>query len=176
MGKNGAKIYEHSVLPKPQTLAGQRQGLSYIEDFEVLEAKDIIDKQFIDITGKPFEMRVAGYYLALKIYVRPEELKVVDTDDGKKVTIWMPPQYAEMDKYHSCAALVCGVGPQAYQDKERFPGGPFCRVGDWVAIPRQNAFVLNYRNVPLALIPDDAVLAVINDPTDVTSINQKALI
>lgn len=174
MGKNGAKIYEHSILPAAQTLAGQQKGLSNIENYETLEAKDFVDRQFIEMTGQPFNMKVAGYYLALKIHIRPEELKVVDKDDGTKQTIWMPPQYIEGDKYSSCSALVCGVGPHAY-DKERFPGGPWARIGDFVAIPRQNSFMLNYRGVAMAIIPDDQVIAVIDDPKDVTPINQKSL-
>ena len=49
--------------------------MSNIEDHEEVEAKALIDQHFIEMTGKPFDMRPAGYLVAVKIYVRPEELK-----------------------------------------------------------------------------------------------------
>lgn len=174
-GNVGAKIYEHSVLPAPQTLAGQRKGLSNIESYEDLEAKDFVDRQFIKLTGKPFQFKTAGYYVAVKIHVRDEEIKVVEREDGTRQTIWMPPQYLEGDKFNSCSALVCGIGPFAY-DKERFPQGPWAKVGDFVAIPRQSCFLMNYRGVAIGLLPDDQLLGVIDDPADITNINQKPLI
>lgn len=155
--------------------------LSYIEDHEIETAKKLIDEEFMKTTGKPFGMRVAGYYLACKIFTRPEELRVLEGADGKKVTLWAPPGMTDMDKFNSVAALVCGIGPQAFTGHDqngfpRFPKGPACRIGDWISIPRQNAFLLQYRGVAFALIPDDMVLAIVEDPKDVTPINQKPLI
>lgn len=163
--------------PDPST----SQGLSYIDDDEIKLAKELIDKQFTDITGKQFGFRAAGYYLACKIYIRPEEMKVIKKDDGTEVTLWHAPHARDNEKFHSVAALVCGIGPQAFtgydiHGHKRFPSGPACRVGDWIAIPRSQAFVLSYRTVAMALIPDDMVLGVIEDPTDVTPITQAALV
>lgn len=160
---------------------GGGQGLSYIDDHEVAEAKKLIDDEFTKTTGKPFGMRVAGYYIACKIYVRPEEIKKIKTEDGKEVTLYLPDQVRDSDKYQSCAALVCGIGPQAFTGYDlhghsRFPRGPACRVGDWIALPRSVSFMLSYRGVAMALIPDDMILGIIEDPTDVKPINQAALI
>jgi hypothetical protein len=41
-------------------------------------------------------------------------------------------------------------------------------VGDWVCLPRHSSFVVKYRGVAMAIIPDDKVIAVIEDPTDLT--------
>lgn len=146
--------------------------LSYIEPFEETTAKKLVDEQFIALTGKTFGLRPGGYMIAVKIYVRPEEIKEITKDDGSKVTLYIPHSAQTDDKYQSVAALVCSVGPQAYRGKDvmgndRFPEGPWCKVGDWVAIPRHESFLLSYRGVAVALIPDDKVLAVIEDPTDV---------
>lgn len=155
-------------------------GLSYIEDHERAVAKKLIDDQFVAMTGKPFGFRVAGYYLVCKIYVRPEELAEVETADGKKVTLFRPDMSRDHDKYHSCAALVCGIGPQAFTGYDihghaRFPAGAACRVGDWISIPRNNSFLQSYRGVAIAIIPDDMALGVIEDPEDVTPIQQAGL-
>ncbi len=171
------------ILPRNrmQKRAAVAQGLSYIEEHEIDPAKGLIDHQFIEITGKPFGMRVAGYYLACKIYVKPEEIKTIKTDAGDEVTLWRPDAAREGDKYQSCSALVCGIGPQAFtghdiHGHQRFPNGAACRVGDWIAIPRQQSFMLAYRGVPIAVLPDDMVLAVIEAPEDVTPITQASLI
>jgi hypothetical protein len=148
-----------------------RSSLSKIEPHEEKMAKDLIDGQFRIVTGKGFDMHVAGYMIAAKIYVRPEELKEVTRADGTKVKLFLPQQALEHDKYQSVAALVCGMGPQCYDGKNidgspRFTG-PWCKVGDWVVIPRYESFVFSYRGIAMAMFPDDKVLGVIDDPTDV---------
>lgn len=149
-------------LPKPQ-------GLSFIEPHEDEEAEDFIQRQFIDMTGQPFDMKPAGYLVALKIYIRPEELKTITRDDGTEATLYLPDIVRAEDKYQSCAALVCAVGPEAYQGEKFRESGPWCKVGDWVMIPRYEATAVSFRGVAMALLPDDRVLAVIKDPTDVES-------
>lgn len=157
------------------------KGLSYIEDSEIAEASALINKQFQEMTGKPYGLRVAGYYLACKIYVRPEDIRTGKRDDGTEYKILIPDQIRDTDKYQSCSALVCGIGPQAFTGSDihgnaRFPAGPACRIGDWIAIPRQQSFMIAYRGVAMAIIPDDMVLGIIEDPRDVTPITQASLI
>ena len=33
-------------------------------------------------------------------------------------------------------ANVLAVGPDAYRDKDRYPQGPWCKVGDWIIFAR----------------------------------------
>ena len=146
------------------------QGLSHVEAHEAGLAQELIDQQFIAMTGKPFDMRPAGYLVALKIYVEPDELSVVETDDGKSVTLYRPISMQAEEKYQSCSALVCALGPEAYQGEKYSDSGPWCKVGDWVMIPRYEATAVSYRGVAVALIPDDRIMAVITDPTDVKSV------
>lgn len=165
--KEPAKQQIGGAAPKP---------LSYIEPFEEVIARKLVDDQFKALTGKPFGLRPGGYMVAVKIYVRPEEIKKIKRDDGTEASLYITPNTQSEDKYQSVAALVCAVGPQAYKGKdmvgnERFPEGPWCKVGDWVAIPRYEAFLVSYRGVALGLLPDDKILAVIEDPTDVAAIN-----
>lgn len=149
-------------LPKPK-------GLSFIEPEEDEQAEAFIQRMFEDMTGKPFDLKPAGYLVALKIYVRPEELKTITRDDGTEATLYLPDIVRAEDKYQSCAALVCAVGPEAYQGEKFKDSGPWCKVGDWVMIPRYEATAMSFRGVAMALLPDDRILAVIQDPTDVES-------
>lgn len=156
---------------------GQTKTWGFVEAHEEAEAKRLIDDDFRTINGKPFDYRPGGYFIAAKIYVRPDELSTVSRPDGSKVTLWRPPSSTANDKYQSCSALVLAVGPQAYKGRnpdgsEKFPEGPWCRVGDWICIKRYESFLVNFRGVPIAIFPDDQVLGVIADPTDITPIHQ----
>lgn len=162
------------VMPVAELLNnGQVNKLSFIEPHEEGMAKTLIDAEFVTLTGKPFDMRVAGYLIAVKIHIRPEEYKTITDAEGKKKTIWLPRTALTDDKYQSVTGLVVGVGPQAYKGvlpdgSPKYPEGPWCKVGDIVAIPRFESFLVSFRGVALALLPDDRVCAVISDPTDVT--------
>ena len=143
--------------------------MSNIEPHEEAEAQKFIDAQFIEMTGQPFDMRPAGYLVAVKIYIRPEELKTIKKEDGTEVTLYLPDTVRAEDKYSSVSALVCAVGPEAYQGEKFERSGPWCKVGDWILIPRYESTMVSYRGVAVALLPDDRVMAVIAGPEDVAS-------
>jgi len=143
--------------------------MSNIEPHEEALAKQFIDEQFVEMTGQPFDMRPAGYLVAVKIYIRPEELKTIKKEDGTEVTLYLPDTVRAEDKFSSVSALVCAVGPEAYQGEKFERSGPWCKVGDWILIPRYESTMVSYRGVAMALLPDDRVMAVITGPEDVES-------
>ena len=143
--------------------------MSKIEPHEEALAKQLIDEEFTAITGLSFDMQPAGYLVAVKIYVRPEELKTIKQDDGTEVTLYLPDTVRAEDKYSSVSALVCAVGPDAYQGEKFERSGPGGKVGDWILIPRSESTMVSYRGVAMALLPDDRVMAVISGPEDVMS-------
>lgn len=143
--------------------------MSNIEPHEEVLAQQFIDEQFIEMTGQPFDMRPAGYLVAVKIYIRPEELKTIKKEDGTEVTLYLPDTVRAEDKFSSVSALVCAVGPEAYQGEKFERSGPWCKVGDWILIPRYESTMVSYRGVAMALLPDDRVMAVITGPEDVES-------
>lgn len=145
--------------------------LSNIEPNEEELAKALVNTHFIEMTGQPFDMKPAGYLVAVKIYVRPEELKTITQEDGTEVTLYLPDTVRAEDKYSSVSALVCAVGPEAYQGEKFERSGPWCKVGDWVLIPRYESTLVSYRGVAMGLLPDDRVMAVINGPEDVMAGN-----
>jgi co-chaperonin GroES (HSP10) len=145
--------------------------MSNIEAHEEAEARSLIDQHFIEMTSKPFDMKPAGYLVAVKIYVRPEELKTITQADGTEVTLYLPDTVRSEDKYSSVSALVCAVGPEAYQGEKFERSGPWCKPGDWILIPRYESTMVSYRGVAMALLPDDRVMAVISGPEDVMAGN-----
>ena len=68
-------------------------------------------------------------------------------------------------------ATVCGnvlaIGPQAYQDKERYPDGTWCKVGDWVIFARYAGSRFKIEGGEVRLLNDDEIIATIKDPEDI---------
>ena len=137
---------------------------SFIDDNEEQEAKELIEKHL----GFPAP-RATGYYMAVKIYLRPEEIAtVVDEVTGKTKSIYLPESVTANDKYRNCTALVVSQGSECYKGKRFKNSGPWCKIGDWIAIPRNEGTQLNYRGIPMQFIPDDRVLCVVEDPSYIT--------
>jgi len=148
-----------------------KSATSLIEEHEESEAIKVVTEQFKDLTGHAELPRPCGYKLAVKIYIRPEELKTIDTPEGKK-TLYLPHQSRDSDKWTNCVGLVVGVGPGAYKGKnpdgsDKYPEGPWCKIGDWVIFPRYESQVFMWRGVAMMNINDDAVQQVVGDPRDV---------
>lgn len=147
--------------------------VSFIEPHEHLEAQKVVAEAFKHASGgRDFEFRPAGYMVCVKIYIRPEEIKTIDTPEGKK-TLYLPEVSRAEDKFTSSMGLVMALGPQAYKgqraDGTQLYPVPYAAVGDLVLFPRGECYYVTYRGVALALIPDDRVLATITDFTDVAT-------
>jgi len=156
-----------SILPRPEPT------LSFIEPHEEQTAIDLIDEQFVQLTGKKFSTsaKPCGYMAVVKIYVRPEELKEITDANGKKQTLYLPDSARAEDKFQSCQGLVIAVGPSAHRKADgtpRYYGGVPYKVGDWVTFPRADIIRLDFRGVPVGVMTDDRALMVIEDPADWT--------
>jgi co-chaperonin GroES (HSP10) len=60
--------------------------------------------------------------------------------------------------------FVVELGPDCYQDKTRFPSGPWCKKGDFVLIRPHSGSRLVIHGREFRLINDDTVEAVVADP------------
>lgn len=148
--------------------------MSRILPEEEEQARKLMEVHMVNLTGSKEMPTPCGYLVCLKVYIRPDELAVVKRDDGSEVTLWTPPVTQMQDKYQSVAALVMAVGPDAY--KGTLPDGtprypqPWCKVGDWVLIPRYEGLQFTWKGkVAMVMLPDDKILAVIDDPSHVTA-------
>lgn len=64
--------------------------------------------------------------------------------------------------------LVLDMGEQAYADKDRYPNGPWCKVGDYVVFRANSGTRVKVNGVEYRLMNDDSIDAVITDPRGVT--------
>lgn len=64
--------------------------------------------------------------------------------------------------------MVVDMGEQAYADKERFPTGAWCKVGDYVVFRANSGTRVRIDGVEYRLMNDDSIEAVVTDPRGVS--------
>ena len=67
----------------------------------------------------------------------------------------------------STMGAVIDMGDQAYADKERFPSGPWCKVGDFVMFRPNTGTRFKVNGSEYRIMNDDSVQAVVSDPRGV---------
>jgi co-chaperonin GroES (HSP10) len=72
------------------------------------------------------------------------------------------------EKILSTMGIVLDMGAEAYSDKERFPNGPWCKVGDFVMFRPNSGTRFKVNGQELRLLNDDSIEAVVPDPKGVT--------
>lgn len=163
-----------SVKHPGQRPAGDEQ-VSYIEPHERHLAEEYVRNTMAALTGTTYLPRMAGAFIAVKIYIRPEELKTGTREDGSEYTIYTPASVQQSDQYQSVTGLVVAMGPDCYKsDNHRKFRSRWCEVGDFVMIPRYETFQFMYRGVAMHAVYDDKIVAVIPDPTWVVNGHNQA--
>jgi co-chaperonin GroES (HSP10) len=60
--------------------------------------------------------------------------------------------------------FVVKMGPDCYKDESRFPGGPYCKPGDFILVRPHTGTRVKIHGRAFRLINDDSVEAVVQDP------------
>jgi hypothetical protein len=135
---------------------------------EMAARKKFVDDFMIGLTGKPFDMKVAGYKIAIYIPHGGEKtaggiIKIQATLDSERLKA-------------NCGFCLAH-GPDAYSDPQRYPSGPWCLPGDWVVFQRYDttAAIMGYRDQYIAMIPDDRIDGVVPDRMDITEVLKRDL-
>lgn len=95
------------------------------------------------------------------VLVRPVSVKSV-TKGG----ILLPDSTKDDMAYLTTVAQVLSMGDLAYMDKDKFPAGAWCNVGDYVCYGKHAGTKLFYKGVRLILLFDDQVIMKVEDPKD----------
>lgn len=132
---------------------------SFISSDDVIESKSLIREHLgFSIDTLPAER------MAVKIFVRGEDIVTFKDSNGEQRSIEIPTSISCNDQYTNAVALVIAQGPNCYQGDEFERSGPWCRVGDWVVIPRQGGRQITYRGFPIQIIHQTGIWMVIEDP------------
>lgn len=116
----------------------------------------ITDDNVLDLAGDELPS-VPGYFLL----IRPVSVKQ-ETKGG----IILPDSTHEDMAYLTTVGKVLAVGDLAYQDKEKFANGPWCKTGDYVCYGKHAGTKFRYKGHKLMLLFDDQVMMTVNDPTE----------
>lgn len=89
--------------------------------------------------------------------------------------IRLPDSTVKTEELAATVGYVISMGPDAYQDPVKFSEGPWCKVGDYILFGRYAGARIMMEgekddHLPLRLIDDDNVIAVINNPEDYVGI------
>jgi chaperonin GroES len=81
------------------------------------------------------------------------------TDGG----IIMGTETIDRQQVASQCGNVIAMGDACYVDKERYPNGPWCKVGDWVVFARYAGSRIEIEGGEVRLLNEDEILATVQD-------------
>ena len=73
----------------------------------------------------------------------------------------------ERQQVASQCGNVLAMGKSCYSDKDRYPEGPWRKVGDWVVFARYAGSRIEIEGGEVRLLNEDEILATVKDPTDI---------
>lgn len=123
----------------------------------------VVDKP-VELTDAEIEARLpkpVGYRILVAL---PEIEKTYGESGILKIDKEMHKEYIM-----SIMGLVLDVGPDAYRDPDRFPHGPWCKVGDYVLFRMNSGTRIKVDGKEYRLMNDDSIEAVIPDPRGITA-------
>ena len=88
-------------------------------------------------------------------------------DEKTKGGIIMNETTLEKQQVASQCGNVLAMGSECYKDKERYPSGPWCKVGDWVVFARYAGSRIEIDGGEVRLLNEDEILATVKNPEDI---------
>lgn len=73
----------------------------------------------------------------------------------------------QQEQVLSTVGAVLDMGQQAYSDPDRFPNGPWCKIGDFVMFRANTGTRFKVAGQEYRLMNDDSIEAVVADPRGV---------
>ena len=129
--------------------------LSYIESPEREDARRLIESSLgVDLP------ELWGDTLAVKLFVREEDLFRTTDIHGKDITVILPESVRCHDASRHHAALVIAVGPACPDDG--------VQVGDFVLIPRHEGVEVLWQDTVIRILSSSTLYGVIQNPRQVT--------
>lgn len=101
----------------------------------------------------------SGYHILVTI---PE------IDDKYESGLIKAGQTVHYEEVLSTVFFVVKLGPDCYKDDKRFPGGPWCKAGDFILARPNSGTRLKIHGREFRLINDDSVEAVVQDPRGIS--------
>lgn len=97
-------------------------------------------------------LRPSGYRILVRV-LPPDEA----AERWKESKLYMPDEIRDREWAAQIWGYVVELGPDAYQDKAKFPSGPWCKKGDAILMRPYSGTRFMVRDQLYALINDDTV-------------------
>ena len=88
-------------------------------------------------------------------------------DEKTKGGILLGDETIDRQQVASQCGNVIAMGDACYKDKERYPDGPWCKVGDWVIFARYAGSRIQIEGGEIRLLNEDEILATVKNPEDI---------
>jgi co-chaperonin GroES (HSP10) len=134
--------------------------VSIKEAYVNLEEK-VLDPQKIDVSMMDRLPSPTGWRLLILPYRGKGK-----TEGG----VLLPDAVIDRESLATVCGFVLKAGPLAYDDKEKFPGGAWCKEKDWVIFGRYAGSRFKIDGGEVRILNDDEIIAVIQDPEDILHI------
>jgi co-chaperonin GroES (HSP10) len=96
---------------------------------------------------------------------------VPDVSETIDNSVLVKPTSAIRNEEHGTTVLfVVKVGVDAYGDKTKFPGGPWCKAGDFVLVRTYSGTRFKIHGKEFRVLNDDQIEAVVQDPRGLTRV------
>ena len=107
----------------------------------------------------------SGPRIIVKLYMGDDNFAI--KRDGTKSSILKPPSSSNNDLFSTCIGLVVSMNRCCYQDERFKRSGPYCRLGDWAIIPRNEGVLMYLKGEPVHIFYDDRVVGTVKDPKNI---------
>ena len=91
-----------------------------------------------------------------------------DIDDEYESGIVKAGQTLHYEEVMSPVLFVVSMGPDCYKDKERFPSGPSCKVGDFILVSPNTGTRIKIHGREFRMINDDSVEGIVEYPRGIS--------
>jgi len=126
-----------------------QMGKSVKNDLWITDPEEVGDPEVLP--------KIPGFH----VLIRPVSVK-----SQTKGGILLPDSTKEDMSYLTTVGKVIVLGDLAYMDKNKFPSGAWCNVGDYVCYGKHTGTKLLYKGVRFILLFDDQITMVVGDPKD----------
>jgi len=131
--------------------------------------------------GEVFEVKPIGQIADPTLQADEDKAKQLPEPTGYRILCALPevekeyesgiikPDMAvKTEELLSTVFFVVALGPDCYQDKARFPNGPWCKAGDFILARPNTGTRVKIHGREFRVINDDSVEAIVQDPRGIS--------
>jgi len=133
---------------------------------EILLATNPDNPQIIGSIRKTAEEKAkqlpqpSGYHILCAIPDMDKEMELGDSG----ISLFKADETLRTEEIMTTVLFVVALGPDCYQDKNKFPTGPWCKVGDFILVRPHAGSRLVIHGKEFRMINDDSVEGTVEDP------------